>query len=367
MGWSGTQRLYIVDDIILESEGIIDVAYSDPGNQGSWSAYDTISAFSTYFMDVADLNNDGLLDLITTDDTADRYYLNQGVGDDDMADFLSFVYTYSHTGTGGAAGDDGFGDETVAIDLDKDGWLDVLTFDVDFEVPGCARRAHIYHNLGGQPGDNVNLQEQTTGSGCQNFLGNPETCLVASIPADKLVGTYDIATFDINGDSWPDLVIGRCSGTEIYMSQRPAGGAGSVPDGSVVPGSMLTIDKAGTEIALSWGNSCTVADNDFAIYQGEIASGFESHSQVTCSTGRGNAAGQGNTAGRGNKGQKSRSGGGPPVWFEGGQLPLIKGLPMKRGFHNRFKTYYSLIKVETLESFVRVAQHARSLLENVRD
>jgi large subunit ribosomal protein L15 len=67
--------------------------------------------------------------------------------------------------------------------------------------------------------------------------------------------------------------------------------------------------------------------------------------------GRGDAAGQGSTAGRGNKGQKSRSGGGPPVWFEGGQLPLIKGLPMKRGFHNRFKTYYSLIKVETLEGF----------------
>ena len=67
--------------------------------------------------------------------------------------------------------------------------------------------------------------------------------------------------------------------------------------------------------------------------------------------GRGDAAGPGSTAGRGNKGQKSRAGGGPPVWFEGGQLPLIKGLPMKRGFHNRFKTYYSLIKVETLESF----------------
>ena len=67
--------------------------------------------------------------------------------------------------------------------------------------------------------------------------------------------------------------------------------------------------------------------------------------------GRGDAAGQGSTAGRGNKGQKSRSGGGPPVWFEGGQLPLIKGLPMKRGFHNRFKAYYSLIKIETLENF----------------
>ena len=67
--------------------------------------------------------------------------------------------------------------------------------------------------------------------------------------------------------------------------------------------------------------------------------------------GRGDAAGQGSTAGRGMKGQKSRSGSGPPVWFEGGQLPLIKGLPMKRGFHNRFKTYYSLVKLETLDKF----------------
>jgi len=67
--------------------------------------------------------------------------------------------------------------------------------------------------------------------------------------------------------------------------------------------------------------------------------------------GRGDAAGQGSTAGRGNKGQKSRSGGGVSPWFEGGQLPLIKGLPMKRGFHNPFKTYYSLIKIETLETF----------------
>ena len=67
--------------------------------------------------------------------------------------------------------------------------------------------------------------------------------------------------------------------------------------------------------------------------------------------GRGDAAGQGSTAGRGMKGQKSRSGSGPPIWFEGGQLPLIKGLPMKRGFHNRFKIYYALVKLETLERF----------------
>ena len=67
--------------------------------------------------------------------------------------------------------------------------------------------------------------------------------------------------------------------------------------------------------------------------------------------GRGDAAGQGSTAGKGMKGQKSRSGKGPRLGFEGGQLQLIKGLPMKRGFTNPFKIYYSLIKLTDLDNF----------------
>ena len=43
--------------------------------------------------------------------------------------------------------------------------------------------------------------------------------------------------------------------------------------------------------------------------------------------GRGDSAGGGSYAGRGMKGQKSRSGRGLRPGFEGGQLPLIKGLP----------------------------------------
>lgn len=88
--------------------------------------------------------------------------------------------------------------------------------------------------------------------------------------------------------------------------------------------------------------------------------------------GRGDAAGQGSTAGKGMKGQKSRSGGGPRVGFEGGQLPLIKGLPMKRGFTNRFKVYYALVKVETLDKFEageRVTSeelHQRGFLRNLK-
>ena len=64
--------------------------------------------------------------------------------------------------------------------------------------------------------------------------------------------------------------------------------------------------------------------------------------------GRGNSAGGGTYAGRGSKGQKSRSGKGIKPGFEGGQNPLIKGLPMIRGFNNKFKTYYSLVSIGTL-------------------
>ena len=65
--------------------------------------------------------------------------------------------------------------------------------------------------------------------------------------------------------------------------------------------------------------------------------------------GRGDAAGGGSYAGSGLKGQKSRSGKGLRPGFEGGQLPLIKGLPMKRGFNNRYKTYYELVNLDTLQ------------------
>ena len=67
--------------------------------------------------------------------------------------------------------------------------------------------------------------------------------------------------------------------------------------------------------------------------------------------GRGDAAGQGSYGGRGMKGQKSRSGYRIRPGFEGGQLPLIKGLPMKRGFNNKFKTHYALVKIEDLQAF----------------
>ena len=67
--------------------------------------------------------------------------------------------------------------------------------------------------------------------------------------------------------------------------------------------------------------------------------------------GRGNGSGHGTYSGRGCKGQKARSGGGVRLGFEGGQLPLIKRLPQKRGFTNIFKTEYNIVNVGKLAIF----------------
>ena len=48
------------------------------------------------------------------------------------------------------------------------------------------------------------------------------------------------------------------------------------------------------------------------------------------------------------KGQNSRSGGGVRLGFEGGQLPLIKKLPMMRGFTNIFRKEYQVVNVSSL-------------------
>lgn len=63
--------------------------------------------------------------------------------------------------------------------------------------------------------------------------------------------------------------------------------------------------------------------------------------------GRGPGSGMGKTAGRGHKGQKSRSGGSIPPYFEGGQMPLHKRLP-KRGFHSPNKIRYQVINLTAL-------------------
>jgi large subunit ribosomal protein L15 len=66
---------------------------------------------------------------------------------------------------------------------------------------------------------------------------------------------------------------------------------------------------------------------------------------------RGIAAGKGKTAGRGMNGQNSRAGGGVKPYFEGGQLPLVRRLPHKRGFRNRNRVHYVAVNLAQLAEF----------------
>ena len=67
--------------------------------------------------------------------------------------------------------------------------------------------------------------------------------------------------------------------------------------------------------------------------------------------GRGIGMGQGKTAGRGTKGQKARTGGSIPGWFEGGQTPIHMRIPKMRGFKIRFRSPFVAVNVDRLSDY----------------
>lgn len=71
--------------------------------------------------------------------------------------------------------------------------------------------------------------------------------------------------------------------------------------------------------------------------------------KATKRVGRGIGSGLGKTCGRGHKGQKSRSGGQPPIGFEGGQMPLQRRLP-KFGFTARKSRFSAEVRLSELSA-----------------
>jgi len=89
--------------------------------------------------------------------------------------------------------------------------------------------------------------------------------------------------------------------------------------------------------------------------------------------GRGLGSGRGTTAGKGQKGQKARAGGGVPAYFEGGQLPLVRKLPYRRGFRSLNRVEYKAVNLGDLarmtgsDSIDIAALVAVGLLKNERE
>lgn len=64
--------------------------------------------------------------------------------------------------------------------------------------------------------------------------------------------------------------------------------------------------------------------------------------------GRGDGSGRGKTAGRGTKGTKAR--GEVPLFFEGGQMPLVRRVPKLKGFTPPKRKRYGAINLTALAS-----------------
>jgi hypothetical protein len=220
-------KLDIIKDDALNAPQGISISYNNgAGGPGFFGTYQVAYGNAPYHFHISDLNNDNLPDMIVSDDGQDRYILHTGVvnGQATFGPTIAFTYT-------GGGGDDGFGGNNIIADLNNDGWKDAIIADFDVDVDGCGRRCHIFRNLGNAP--NVTLQEEQVGS---NVVG---------IPTSMLTGTFDVAVFDINGDGWKDMVIGRCSGTQVWINQPPAGMTFQIAGGPpqyIAPGAPRQID-----------------------------------------------------------------------------------------------------------------------------
>jgi large subunit ribosomal protein L15 len=84
--------------------------------------------------------------------------------------------------------------------------------------------------------------------------------------------------------------------------------------------------------------------------------------------GHGISAGQGKTAGRGTKGQASRTGEGPRLYHQGGNLPFYRRLPFMRGegFTPINRVEYQEVNVAELSRFEAGAEVTPEVLAEAR-
>lgn len=219
----------IVKQTALNPPQHVAIIYNNVNNPGFFFNYDIIYSFAPYHVSAGDLNNDGLPDLVMSDDGQDRFMINQGpTGSNSIVNWSTQSFSYN------GSNDQGFGSDSYIVDLNNDGWNDVIICDVDVDISGCGRRTSIYRNEGGSVGG-IPMLRETVVSGT-----------VASIPTNMLVGTHDIAVFDINNDGWLDMVIGRCTGTQIWINQPPYNIAFAFPNGQpelVAPGGTTLVTR----------------------------------------------------------------------------------------------------------------------------
>ncbi len=129
------------------------ILYND--GTGNFVFEDFVYTASPYMTEPGDFNGDGRLDFYVVDDGQDSYLLNTG---NDASGHAQF----NIVGLTGSPNTTGFGGNTKVADLDRDGILDILVTDVDTDISGCNRRMVVLQ--GQAPRSNVSYLDPFNGS-----------------------------------------------------------------------------------------------------------------------------------------------------------------------------------------------------------
>lgn len=213
-GWKDIVRVISWNDGPSAKQRI-SIAHNSPTNPGFFPISGYVgSVFPTTLItggDVGELNHDGLPDLAAGGDFAEGAGYATGVSPQGLITFGPLV---PHTQLSGPG--EPFNGSTLIVDLDRDGWNDVVQSSVDFTAPGLyTSRANIYHNPGGTPGSAIPLREEA-GAVTGNWLG------AVGLTQAALAGTWDAAAFDLDNDTDIDLVLARHTGLNVWMNQQIA-------------------------------------------------------------------------------------------------------------------------------------------------
>lgn len=185
----------ILKDTSLNQPTYVALSYNNPTNVGTFSVFDNFHSFAPYHTSSGDLNNDGRVDIIVSDDADDRFRYNLSTNGFGQVNWSSAL-TYSFL----SGGDDGFASNNVVADLDNDGFGEALHCDVDVDIGGYTRRLHIYHNENTVPGGQAALKEERQSSSNNGWIG------AVGLSASDLGGMHDVAVFDLDGDGDNELI-----------------------------------------------------------------------------------------------------------------------------------------------------------------
>ena len=208
-------RLDIIRDSALMAPQNVGIHYNNLNGtvtEGNFNNFHVVHSFAPYHVNTGDLNNDGRMDIVVSDDGDDKYRYNLS---NDAAGRAVWGTAKEYGAAGECASngciDDGFGSNNLIIDLDGDGWNDAIHADIDVDIPSGTRRMHIYHNPGGAVGSQITLHEEQ-----QLTANNSGWKGVVGMTSGDQQATHDVGVFDLDNDGDNDMIISRMGGTYVW-------------------------------------------------------------------------------------------------------------------------------------------------------